>query len=486
LKKLLAFTFLSLLAACSLCISCSSPGKSALAITHVIIIDATGAPPQPNMTVLVADQRISAIGPSSITSVPRGVKSIDATGEFLIPGLTDMHVHLTGAGEPNGSREFILPLLLANGITTVRDMGGKVEYLRALRSEIEHGTRLGPQIFFTGPYLDGDPPGYQPSIVVKSVQDARAAVNQLTDEGVDFIKVQSRLDPEAYFTVAQESKLRHIRFVGHVPDRISALEASQAGQASIEHLTGVLLACSSKENELRRAEFAPAPPNETQAHALVRQRAWRRELLDSYSEAKAETLFRAFVAKGTWQAPTFPIIVHLGFVTPSTNLLLDPRMRYIPQNVRKIWIQGVQKQLENESRVDFSLREEIVNRSLEIVGKMEAAGVRIIAGTDIAAPNVYPGWSLHEDLTFLVQAGLTPIQALQAATKNPSEFLGKLETQGTIEQGKFADLLLLDGNPLVDIHNTQRIRALILRGKLLDRTALNELLAKEEKFAAEN
>lgn len=192
------------------------------------------------------------------------------------------------------------------------------------------------------------------------------------------------------------------------------------------------------------------------------------------------------MAKGTWQAPTFPIIVHLGFVTPSTNLLLDPRVRYFPQNVRKIWIQGVQKQLENESPVDFSLREEIVNRSLEIVGKMEAAGVRIIAGTDIAVPNVYPGWSLHEDLTFLVQAGLTPIQALQAATKNPAEFLGKLETQGTIEQGKFADLLLLDGNPLVDIHNTQRIRALILRGKLLDRTALNELLAKEEKFAAEN
>src|SRR5271169_2008556 len=107
---------------------------------------------------------------------------------------------------------------------------------------------------------------------------------------------------------------------------------------------------------------------------------------------------------------------------------------------------------------------------------MQAAGVRIMAGTGVAVPNVYPGWSLHEDLAFLVQAGLTPMQALQTATKNPAEFLGKLETQGTIEPGKFADLVLLDANPLEDIHNTEKIRAVFVRGKLLDRTALDELL----------
>jgi imidazolonepropionase-like amidohydrolase len=466
--------------------SCSRPRSPVLAITHVTVIDATGSPPQPDMTLLIADQQIATLGPSSSTTVPRGARIVDATGKFLIPGLADMHVHLTGAGEPAGSREFVLPLLLANGITAVRDMGGNVEDLLRLRNEITSGIRPGPQIFFTGPYLDGDPPAYQPSIVVKSANEARAAVDRLTIEGVDFIKTQSRLNREAYFAIADESKRLHIRFVGHVPDRVSAMEASQAGQASIEHLTGILLACSLKEEELRPARFVPDPPNETLVQAHARDRAWRRKLMDSYSPQKADALFRAFVVDGTWQVPTFPIMVHLGFVTPKTSLLHDPRMRHAPQNVRKIWFQGVQAQLENNSDADFALREEIVKRSLEIVDKMQAAGVRIMAGTDIAAPNVFPGSSLHDDLFFLVQAGLNPMQALQAATKNPAEFLGKLQTQGTVEQGKFADLLLLDANPLDDIHNTQKIRALVLRGKLLERTALDGLLASVEKFAEAN
>jgi imidazolonepropionase-like amidohydrolase len=486
MKQLPAVTTFLFVAACSLVWSCSAPRESTLAITHVTIIDATGALSQKDMTLLISDQRITALGSSSSTGIPHGAQVLDATGKFLIPGLADMHVHLTGAGEPRGSREFIIPLLLANGITTVRDMGGNIEDLARLRIEISSGIRIGPRIFFTGPFLDGDPPAYQPSIVVRSSSEARTAVDRLVIEGVDFIKTQSRLKREAYFSVAEETKQLHIRFVGHVPDRVSAMEASQAGQASIEHLTGILLACSSNEKELRRTSLVPAPPNETPAQALARERSWRRKLLDSYSPQKAEALLRAFTTNGTWQVPTFPIMVHLGFVTPKTNLLNDPRMRYVPQNVQKIWFQGVPAQLENRSNTDFALREEIVKRSLEIVGKMQAAGVRIMAGTDIAAPNVFPGSSLHEDLSFLVDAGLTPMQALQAATKNPAEFLGKSDTQGTIEQGKFADLLLLDADPLADIHNTRKIRALILRGKLLDRTALDGLLATEEKFAGVN
>jgi imidazolonepropionase-like amidohydrolase len=486
MKRLLAVTTFFLVATCSLFWACSAPGQSIVAITHVTVIDATGAAPRQNMTVVIADQRIAKLGPSDSTAIPRGARVVDATGKFLIPGLADMHVHLTGAGEPRGSREFILPLLLANGITTVRDMGGSVEDLARLRIEISSGIRLGPQIFFTGPYLEGDPPAYQPSIGVTSASEARSAVDRLAVEGVDFIKTQSHLNRQAYFAIAEESKQLHIRFVGHVPDRVSALEASKAGQASIEHLTGVLLACSSKEEELRQASLASDPSGETAFQARTRERAWRRGLLDTYSPQKAERLVQAFANNGTWQVPTFPILVNLAFVTPSTNLSSDPRMKYVPQNERKIWDQGRKRQLETYSAADFALREEIVKRSLGIVGKMQAAGVRIMAGTDLPAPNVFPGSSLHEDLAFLIEAGLTPMQALQAATKNPAEFLGKLETQGTIEQGKFADLLVLDADPLPDIHNSQKIRALVLRGKLLDRTALDGLLAAEEQFAAAN
>jgi len=159
-------------------------------------------------------------------------------------------------------------------------------------------------------------------------------------------------------------------------------------------------------------------------------------------------------------------------------------MKFVPQQERKIWQVGIQGVLAHSGPEDFALREEIVKRSLEIVGKMQQAGERIMAGTDTPAPNVFPGSSLHEDLVYLVQAGLTPMQALQAATKNPAEFLNQLDTHGTIAPGKFADLVLLDANPLTDIHNTQAIRAVVLRGHLLDRPALDALLTSVEHFAA--
>jgi hypothetical protein len=466
-------------------VSCGKPSstEAPLAITHATLIDATGAAPRPETTVLIEQQRIKLVTPSGSTSLPANTLTLDATGKFLIPGLVDSHVHLTAAGEPFGSRQFVIPLLVANGITTVRDMGGKVEYLTQLRSEIAEGKLLAPQIFFTGPYLDGDPAGYQPSIVVRNPSDARDAVNLLFSQRVDFIKTQSNLDRDAYFAIAEEAKLKGIRFVGHVPDRISALEASNAGQYSIEHLTGILLGCSSKENELRREEFLPDAPHDTVEQRQARVRAWQRKLLDSYSEEKAAALFRALLMNGTWQVPTFPILVHLGFMTPQTDLASDSQMKYISQSERRIWSEGVRERLQNRTQPDFALRAEIVQRSLQVVGKMQKAGVLIMAGTDTPAPNVFPGSSLHEDMAYLVEAGFTPMQALQAATRSPAEFLGKLGSQGTIEPGKFADLVLLNANPLEDIHNTQKIHAVVLRGRLLDRSALDRLLLSVEHFA---
>jgi imidazolonepropionase-like amidohydrolase len=445
-----------------------------LAIIHATVIDATGAPPRPDTTVAIEGQQIVALGPSSSISAPSNTPTLDATGKFLIPGLVDSHVHLTAAGEPTGSRQFIIPLLIANGITTARDMGGKVEYLKQLRTEIGANHLLGPQIFFSGPYLDGDPPSFQPSIVVKTVTEAAKAVDFLTTEGVDFIKVQSILARDAYLAIAEESKKKGIRFVGHVPDSVSAFEAAAAGQASIEHLTGVLLACSSQENELRTAQAAAPPPHETPQQSQARERAWQRKLLDTQSPEKTDALIAAFVAHNTWQVPTLPILVRLAFMTPDTNPANDPRMKYVPANEKKIWQSGISGQLNGPTEADFALREEIIRRSLAVLGKMNAAGVPIMAGTDSPAPNVFPGSSLHEDLAYLVEAGLTPMQALQSATKNPAEFLNQLNTHGTIEPNKVADLVLLDANPLTDIRNTQKIH---------DRHALDTLLSSVEAFA---
>jgi imidazolonepropionase-like amidohydrolase len=475
---LLAFFSLVLL------ISCSAPQPRSLAITHVTVTDFTGAPPQPDSTVVIADSRITAVGPSSSLHIPGGTRVIDASGKFLIPGLADMHVHLVGAGEPIGSREFILPLLIANGITTVRDMGGSVVLLKKLRQEIASGERIGPQIFLTGPYLDGDPPYFQPSIVVRNAQDAIAAVQQLKSDGVDFIKVQSRLQPAAYFAIADASRHAGMRYVGHVPDVISARAASEAGQSSIEHLTGVLLACSTREDELRRRQLTAPSAHGSVNQSLERLRIWQQDLLDSHSDEKAAQLFQTFVANHTWQVPTFPLLVHLAFLTPETDLANDSRMKYVPAGVRRIWDAGRRESLANQGTAEFQMRRELVKRSLSTFRQMYVAGVPVMAGTDTTAPNVFPGFGLHEDLNYFLQAGLTPLEALQAATVKPAEFLGRAVEQGTITPGKRADLVLLNANPLDDIRNAQKIDAVIVNGKLLNRGDLDALLAKVAAFAA--
>ena len=279
LRQTFLIVFIGILAC-----SCSSHPPPSFAITHVTLIDGTGAAPQPDMTVFLADEQIAAIGPSKSVFIPRETKTLEAAGKFLIPGLVDMHAHLTGAGEPTGSREFVLPLLLANGITTVRDMGGDLESLLKLRKEIEDGKLQAPRIFFAGPYLDGNPPFFQPSLVVTNSTEAGEDVHALISRGADFIKVQSNLSRDAYFAIADVCRREHITFVGHVPDRVTAGEASDAGQKSIEHLTGVLRACSSEEPLLIRKQFAAGPKNGTKVQSQNRELSWQRELLESYSD----------------------------------------------------------------------------------------------------------------------------------------------------------------------------------------------------------
>jgi len=484
LNRSAARLLLSIISAVTLGSCSSSSLSNAITITHVTVINATGAAARPDSNVVIQGTRILAVGPAAATAIPRDARIVDGSGRFLIPGLADMHLHQTGASEPAGSREFIIPLLIANGITTVRDMGGKVEYLKALRTEIDSGKRMGPQIFFTGPYLDGNPPSFQPSIVAQNAAEAIAGVQKLKGEGVDFIKVQSRLQPEAYYAIARESQKQGIRFVGHVPDSITAAAASDAGQASIEHLTGVLLGCSTREEELRRRQLKRPPVGETPRKTLARQRIWQRDLLDSYSEERASRLFQKFAANHTWQVPTLPLLIRLAYLVPENDRIDDPRLKYIPGNLRNIWNQSRGGLLDMRTETDFALRRRLIHQSLSAVKAMKETGISIMAGTDATAPNVFPGFSLHEDLSYLVEAGLTPIQALQAATVEPAEFLGRSAEQGTIAAGKRADLVLLDANPLEDIQNTQKIQAVILKGKLFQRSDLDALLSGVERFAA--
>jgi imidazolonepropionase-like amidohydrolase len=469
--------------ACVLFSACAQR-EEALAITHVTVIDGTGAPAQPDMTVLIERGRISAVTPSSSASIPRRTALLDAREKYLIPGLSDMHVHLTAAGEPGGSREFMIPLLLANGITSVRDMGGYLESLLPLSKEIAAGARLGPRIYLAGPYLDGDPPSFQPSLVVTNVTQAVQDVHDLLRRGVDFIKVQSRLSRDVYFAIAAICKQEHVSFAGHVPDRVTAAEASAAGQRSIEHLTGVLRGCSTDEPKLMHEQFLPAAGEEKGLSSDTRQSDWDLELWTSFSEARAHALLTEFVANGTWQTPTLILLRQDAYPLANPGLLADARMKYVPGIVLTRWKKVAEQNAVDLKPRDAPVRAGLMRNSEHIVDQMQRAGVQLLAGTDAPAPFVYPGFALHEELALLVEAGLTPMQALQAATLRAAEFMGKNAMQGTVEKGKVADLVLLDGDPLANIHNAGRISAVVVRGRLLDRAALNGLLASAEKFAA--
>lgn len=470
-------------AAIAIVFSCGRKTEKFLAITNVTVIDMTGAGPRPDQTVLVVGERIAAVGAAGSVRVPYGATMVDGTGKFLIPGLADMHVHLTGASEPEGSRRFMIPLLLANGITTVRDMGGYLESLVPLREEIKKGKRLGPQIFYAGPYLDGSPPSFQPSFVVTNQAQASEDVRQLVQRGVDFIKVQSVLSRDAYFAIAAAAQREHIPFVGHVPDHVTAGEAADAGQHSIEHLTNVLRGCSSDEAKLMREQFYVPTKKETLEQAQARVVRWQRELLGSYSEPVADTLIGKFVAKDVWQTPTLVLLKNDAFPTSSNNATQDDNVKYIPQAMLTIWKKGRGEQMRFVGAEESELRAQLFAKSAALVDQMQRSGVGVLAGTDSPAPYVFPGFALHEELAMLVDAGLTPAQALQAATRGAAEFLGKGKDFGTIAEGKYADLVLLDANPLEEIRNTRKIRAVIMRGKLLNRNALDEMLESVRAFA---
>ena len=430
------------------------------ALTHVTVIDVAGGSPRRDTTVVITGDRISAIGDSANTSVPADAKVVDATGKFLVPGLWDMHVHWN-------VRE-TLTLFIANGVTSVRQMFGNSDLLR-WRDEIAKGSLLGPRMVVASPIIDGPDPVWPNSISVRNDEEGRKAVRRVKQSGADFVKVYSLLPRDAYFGIADEAKQQGITFVGHVPNAVSPAEASDAGQKSIEHLTGILVACSDKEMELRDEMVKAKSPG---TRARVQATA-----LETYDAKKAADLFARFVKNNTWQCPTLTVLRSIAYLGDE-NFYRDGRLRYVPRQMERRWRVRIANRNEGDNA------KKVFQKELEIVGAMRKAGVPIIAGTDTGNPFCFPGFSLHEELTFLVIAGLTPIEALRSATLNPAKFFGLEKTLGTIEEGKIADLLLLDANPLEDIRNTQRINAVVSNGRLFDRKALDRMLAEAEIAAS--
>jgi imidazolonepropionase-like amidohydrolase len=440
-------------------------GERPVAFLQVTVIDGTGRPPQPGMTVVVRDGRITALGKAGQAKAPADAQIVNAAGKFLIPGLWDMHVHTVSPD--------YFPLYLANGVTGVRDMhsffpDAPVQW----RKDIAAGKIPGPRMVVAAALVDGANPFWPGSLVATDEKSGRAAVTALKAKGADFVKVYSKLPRDAFFAIADESKRQGLPFAGHVPESVTAAEASDAGQKSMEHLYGILVACSTLEEELHK-EFAGALAEPDNQEVRAAMRRIEIKALDSYSEDKARALFARLVKNGTWQVPTLTVLRALSSLD-DPQFTNDPRSAHMPTYIVTTW----KRKLPAEVMADMK---KAYRKKLELVRAMHRAGVKMLAGTDVTNPFCFPGFSLHDELALLVEAGLTPMEALQSATRLPAEFLDRQQELGTVEAGKWADLVLLDADPLKDIKNTCRIAGVVATGKFMPRAELDAMLAKAKK-----
>jgi imidazolonepropionase-like amidohydrolase len=454
-------------------VACFGPGSSTvaaaetLAFTHVNVIDVIGGATQTDMTLIVAGQRIVGVGKTADLPIPRAAKVVRANGKYLIPGLWDMHVH-TAFGEWIPPQENItLLLFVANGITGVRDMGGDLEKLKQWRLAIEAQKLIGPRMIIAGPMLDGTTPRFPSSAPVADAAAGRKVVDDLVKAGVDFIKIQSLIPRDGYFAAAAEAGIMHIPFVGHVPDAVRASEASNAGQKSIEHFTGVFEGCSTEEDALLKGPKGPG------------------RVVATYDSARAAALINLFAKNQTWQVPT--LVWERGqWLIDNIDRSHDPHTKYAPAAWKdRTWPMFAKDILHDMDTDPLPVRERFVQMELEMTLAMHRAGVPFMAGTDTAAGvHIFPGFSLHDELGLFVKAGMTPLEALRTATWNPAKFMDKLSEMGTVEKGKLADLVLLDANPLDDIGNIQKIRSVVLAGRYFDRNDLDKMLQQIETAAA--
>ena len=401
-----------------------------LVFTQVSIIDATGAPLRPGMTIVIRDARIVSVGKTGRVRIPRGAQIVVAQGKFLVPGLWDMHSHL---GTDDFDKQGHLALFLANGVTGIRIMDGDPAF-HEWRAAISAGALLGPRMVIGSPIL-GQSPITAPA-AVEVVRQAKLA-------GADFVKVHDGLSREAYLAVVDEARKLSLPVAGHVPLALSAAEVSKLGQNSIEHFTGL--------------DEAKADPQKARALAAILKR------------------------NHTWLCPT--IIMRQSYASlDDPALTQDPRLKYVKPSWARRWVRMTVDAVKTP-REEWANRRNLVQKEKALVGLLHEEGVEILAGTDEISPFCAPGFSLHDELALLVEAGLTPLQALQSATLNAARFFHRSRDWGTIEPGKFADLVLLDANPLRDIRNTQRINAVVVNGRLLDRRTLDEMLSKIEAAA---
>ena len=478
----------------ALLMSCQSNqvriGQNDFAIQKVNIVDVKTGELHENRTVIISGNKIKTIIQTDSISLSGIGKLVDGSGKYLIPGLWDMHAHLFNESD---IRNAGYPLFIANGITGIRIMAADclnppcgdpdmtIAQYRILQKEIKEGKLLGPKTILASDYINGTLKGESTVLKPKTEEHGRQLARLLKDRDVDFIKIYDVLTSEAYFGLTDEAKRLNLEFAGHVPLTISPSIASDAGQKSIEHTEiPLFMECSDIEDEEVRARVIHLFTNQQGELGYWNAKNVNElmyELVKSFNSQKCHELYEKFIRNNTWFVPT---LQHLEiYFDGAEDWKLDPRMKYMPKEEYDFFKDEYEPVM-REFRSPFIPEVEEMRKRL--VFEMQRAGVGILAGSDVGEVGLVCGFSLHDEILSLQNAGLTPLQALQSATINPAKYQNTTDTIGSIEKGKIADLVLLNKNPLEDIKNTQEIEAVFTNGRYFSRKDLDSLLLSVENY----
>lgn len=424
-----------------------------LVIRNVTVVDVETGELREQQRIEVVGDRIAAVEPDDLTEYPpasgdgafaagRTTLEFDGGNAFVIPGLWDMHVHVLW---DSSFAAAAMPLFIANGVTGVRDMGGPLEALKLL----EAPGPSWPQVVASGPILDGPQPvDPSASLAVGTPEEARRAVDRVAAAGADFIKVYTLLPPEAYRAAVERAGELGLPVAGHLPGGVRAADASRFGQRSIEHL----------RDELIPFCMEPGPA--------------------------CDELVQVFAENRTYQAPTLVILRAKAYI-PERAYAEDSRLAFIPAQLRDDWLAIREHRIVNRNADYFAEKRIRYAAELEATRILHKGGVPILAGTDVDNLFSMPGFSLHDELALMVQAGLSPLEALRTATHTPARYLERETEMGAIRVGFVADMVLLDANPVKDIRNTTAIRAVVRAGLLFNRVALDGMLEQARVAAGD-
>jgi imidazolonepropionase-like amidohydrolase len=448
-----------------------APRQGDVIIRHVSVVDVERATTIAKQAVVLQGGDIVAVGADAVVAKDwRAKRTVEGKGRYLIPGLWDMHVHFGGGPELVDENKALLPLYVANGITTIRDCSGDLaDQVLAWRGEIAAGTLFGPRLLTSGAKIEGIAPVWKGTIEVGSEADVDATLARLQQrDKVDFVKItDNTLKPELFLYALRRAKALGIRTSGHIPMALTVDQAVDAGISSIEHLDYAYNA-GAKDEAAIAADFAAGRIDRAEAN---------RRLDAGFDRDTAMSAYRRFAAKGVSVTPTLNGSRILAYLDRDDHSK-DEGLAYIGPKLRKTYDWRIERAAKADAAA-VAARHKQIEDVATILPMLAEAGVPIMAGTDAGFLNSfnYPGFGLHDEIELFVEKGLTPAQALASATRAGPAWFGSLDRYGAIRPGMAADLVLLIANPLEDVAATRAIDAVVMRGKVHDRAALDKMLA---------